>query len=280
MELIVLEGNHQSLDGGSMFGHVPRALWEKWVPVENHLVRLCCRTLLIKTEAKNILFEAGIGAFFPPHLKERYQIEEEHLLIKELQHHGIAPEQIDAIILSHLHFDHAGGLLSAYEPDKEAQLVFPRAHYWISKKGLERALHPHIRDKASFIPQLPQLLLDTGRVHVVEGRGVFPFAPSISYRESQGHTPGLLVVKAGTYYLPSDLIPGAAWVHLPVTTAYDRYPELAVNEKQALLDEVIENQGTLFLTHDPKHAFCQVKAIEGRYTSIENFFQNWKSEKI
>ena len=267
MELIGIEGNHVSLDGGSMFGHIPRTLWEKWMPVEKNLIRLSCRALLIKNRGKNILFEAGAGAFFPPQLKERYKIEEEHLLLQELKRQGISPDEIDAVILSHLHFDHAGGLLSTYKEGEDPQLVFPKAEYWISKNGLERAKNPHIRDKASFISYLPRLLEKTGRIHVVEGRGVFPFDPDISYRESHGHTPGLLVVRVENHYLPSDLIPGIAWVHLPVASSYDRYPELTVNEKKELLDEVIHNQGTLFLTHDPQHLYCTVSVEESRYIS-------------
>lgn len=273
MELIVIEGNHQLFDGGSMFGHAPRVLWQKWVDVEqDHRVKLCCRTLLIEDNDKLILFEAGIGAFFSPKMRERYGlVEDEHLLIEQLKKQGVTPSDIDHIILSHLHFDHAGGLLSIYEEGKVPELVFPNAEYWISKKAMERAKAPHARDKASFIPELAGLLEETGRVRLVEGRGVFPFNPAISYRESHGHTPGLLVVKVdtgeGVYYLPSDLIPGAAWVNLPITTSFDRYPELAIDEKKSLLDEVIANEGTLFLTHDPKYAFCKVGKEGDRYVT-------------
>lgn len=266
MELRVIEGNHQLFDAGSMFGHAPRALWEKWVEVEkDHRVKLCCRSLLIDNK---ILFEAGIGAFFSPKLRERYGlVEKEHLLL-----HEIDPEKIEHIICSHLHFDHAGGLLSAYEPDQAPHLVFPKAQFWVSKKAFERAKSPHPRDKASFIPELPALLEKSGRLHFVEGRGVFPFNAALSYRESEGHTPGLLVVRVdtgkGIYYLPSDLIPGVAWVNLPITTSFDRYPELAIDEKQALLEEVVSCDGTLFLTHDPKVPFCKVVKEGERYRGI------------
>lgn len=267
MELIPLEGNCQHLDGGALFGHVPKAVWSRWVAVaEDNRVKLACRALLIQDAGSNILFEAGIGAFFPPKMKERYGVEPtEHLLLNNLKKHSLNPEDIDHIILSHLHFDHAGGLLSAYQENVPAHLVFPKAHYWISQAALARAKAPHIRDKASYIPELPGLLEATGRLHLVEGAGPFPFNDRITYRASYGHTPGLLVVRADQTYMPSDLIPGTAWVHLPVTAAYDRYPELAVDEKKALLDEMMQNGGRLFLTHDPEKAFCQVVMKEGRY---------------
>lgn len=252
MELKVIEGSRQWFDAGSMFSHAPRTLWQRWIDVaEDHRVLLACRSLLIDN---TILFESGIGAFFSPKMRERYGVvEEEHKLLKELD-----SNQVEHIILSHLHFDHAGGLLSKYEEGKPLQLLFPNAKFWISRRALERAKNPHVRDRASFIPELAPLLEASGRLKIIEGSGVFPFHPKISFRESQGHTPGMLIVRAENTYLPTDLIPGVPWVNLPITTSFDRFPELSIDEKKNLLEEVVENDGTLFLTHDPKHPFCKV----------------------
>ena len=116
--LTAVLGNSQRLDGGSMFGNAPRAVWERWLkPDERHRVPLACRALLVEEESgRRILFEAGVGAFFPPKLRDRFGVlEEEHVLLASLAELGLTPGDVDVIVLSHLHFDHAGGLLTPYE---------------------------------------------------------------------------------------------------------------------------------------------------------------------
>src|SRR5215208_6007317 len=117
MHLYSIEGNTIKLDGGAMFGNVPKALWNQWIPAdENNRIPLACRALLIQEDQKTILLETGIGSFFNPTLRERYGVQEsEHVLLNSLKKFGIEDTDIDFVILSHLHFDHAGGLLTAYE---------------------------------------------------------------------------------------------------------------------------------------------------------------------
>lgn len=260
------------MDAGSMFGHVPKALWQQWIDTDDqNRARISCRSILFRVDKKLILFEAGVGAFFSPKMRERYGIEEnEHILVQELNEHGINPNDITDIILSHLHFDHVGGLLSPYEDLKSAELVFKNANFWAARRAFERAKVPHTRDKASFIEELPALLEKSGRLKLMEGSGIFPFSQLFSYRESQGHTPGLLMLKVATprgpLFLPSDLIPGIRWIPLPITTSFDRYPELAIDEKKELLEEIFEEKGTLFLTHDPDFPFAHVEKMGDKFT--------------
>lgn len=264
MKLQIVEGNRQRLDGGAMFGNAPRVLWEKWAPPdEKNRIPLACRALLLQLEdGRNILFEAGVGAFFEPKLKERFGVvEEEHVLLHNLQKLGLSDRDIDIVVLSHLHFDHAGGILSAYG-DGPQRLLFPRATFYVGREHYERAQNPGLREKASFIPQIQEALAKSGRLVVVE-QGTQPLSSlRVTFRFSHGHTSGLMLAQIHWEERPlvfvSDLIPGVPWMRLPITMGYDRFPELLVEEKRQLLSELAEQNGTLFFTHDPTVAFMKV----------------------
>lgn len=269
MKLYAIEGNTQKLDGGAMFGNAPKALWQKWIqPDELNRIPLSCRALLLQTnDGKNILFETGIGTFFEPKYKERYGVvEDEHMLLKHLAQIGIQPSDIDVVVLSHLHFDHAGGMLTPYEKDKSPQLIFNKAQYYVGKEHWERAKTPHPRDRASFVPVLNELLEKSGRLHLVDESGQTDLAPLITFRFSNGHTPGLMLseiqLKEGPLVFAADLIPGLPWVHLPITMGYDRYPELLINEKEELLNDLLKKNGKLYFTHDPQTPCAVVKKNE------------------
>ncbi len=172
MELFSLTGNTQRLDGGAMFGNAPRALWSRWIePDAENRIPLSCRCLLVKDlDGRNVLFETGIGAFFAPSLRERYGVvEDRHVLLDSLAALGLSHEDIDVVVLSHLHFDHAGGLLAAWEEGGPPRLLFPAARFLVGAAHWRRAVHPHPRDRASFIPELSVLLEACGRLELVDG---------------------------------------------------------------------------------------------------------------
>ena len=168
-QLFSLVGNSQKLDGGAMFGNVPKAMWQDWVTVdEENRIDLSCRALLVKESSRNILFETGIGAFFEPKYKQRFGVnEDEHILLDSLKQHGLTHEDIDIVVLSHMHFDHAGGLLTQYQEGSEPELLFPNAKYLVGAANWERANKPHFRDRASFLPVLNKLLEQSKRVKAV-----------------------------------------------------------------------------------------------------------------
>lgn len=274
MKIHSIEGNRQMLDGGSMFGNAPKALWSKWItPDSQNRIPLATRALLIQTDdGKNILFETGIGAFFSPELKERYGvIEEEHLLIKNLSQKGLKESDIHYVILSHLHFDHAGGLLSAYQQG-EPHLLFSNATYFVCKTHWERAQKPLIREKASFIPLIQQLLKESHRLQFIETSFKNLGIP-IHFHFSDGHTIGLLLseieLPQSRLLFISDLCPGIPWIHLPITMGYDRFPEKIVEEKEKIFESLLEKNGHLFFTHD-KDVPCVklAKDSKGKYYGI------------
>ncbi|MBD8526578.1 MBL fold metallo-hydrolase [Pseudomarimonas arenosa] len=279
MKLWSIIGNSQRLDGGAMFGNVPKAMWSKWLqPDEQNRIPLACRALLAEPiNGKTVLFETGIGAFFDPKLRERFGVvEDRHVLLENLAAAGFQPDDIDVVVLSHLHFDHAGGLLQAWQPDAEPELVFNKARFVISRAAWERACDPHPRDRASFIPALIDLLRSSGRLELVDGEHCDSLGDAVRFHYSEGHTPGLLLSEIvgpgnhGGLLFCADLIPGRAWVHLPVTMGYDRYPEKLIDEKRALLIDLMQREVRLFFTHDAECALARVVSADGSRFSTDH----------
>ncbi len=245
-----------------MFGNVPKALWQRWIqPDVSNRIPLACRCFLIKSHGKLILLETGIGAFFSPKLKERFGVvESEHVLLANLKTLGVQPGDIDAIILSHLHFDHAGGLLTSFD-DGELALAFTNSLIITSDKAWERAQNPHPRDRASFIPELTTLLKNSPQFKTTSERRMEEL-PGLRFHYSDGHTPGLMLTEIdgpeGPLLFAADLIPGTPWVHLPITMGYDRYPERIIEEKESILKDLHARNGGLLFTHDHQTAMAQV----------------------
>jgi glyoxylase-like metal-dependent hydrolase (beta-lactamase superfamily II) len=273
MKLWSLMGNSQRLDGGAMFGNAPRAMWSRWIePDAENRIRLACRCLLATgLDGRNVLFETGIGAFFEPAMRERYGVlEDRHVLLDSLADAGLRHEDIDVVVLSHLHFDHAGGLLAPWAEGEPARLLFPKARFLVGADHWARAGAPHPRDRASFIPDIVRLLQESGRLELVEAGRPSSLGDAVRFDFSEGHTPGLMLAEVGGVAFCADLIPGAAWVHLPVTMGYDRWAEKLIDEKQAFLDDKIERGVKLFFTHDESCAVASpMKDGKGRYVAVD-----------
>mgnify|MGYP003683225607 CR=1 FL=1 len=285
VKITSIHGNKQKLDGGSMFGNAPRALWERWTPVDDQgRIPLACRCLLIETDQYKILCETGIGAFFEPKKAERFGVEtpERHILLENLEKLNIHPDDIDYVILSHLHFDHAGGLLPPYSQIEKGHddLLFSKATYVVGENAWQRALNPHFRDRASFVPSINEKLKESGRLHIVKDlKPPKELSSFISFFESSGHTPGQLhtVVHGDkkSVVFAGDLIPGAPWVHLPITMGYDRFPEKVIEEKQKLYADFESKDWQVFFTHDSNYAMGSIKKNEkGKFesTNLESEF--------
>lgn len=270
-------GNSQRLDGGAMFGNVPRPMWEKWLkPDEHSRIPLACRALLVEIDGKKVLCETGIGAFFDPKMADRYGVvESEHVLLKNLKALGIDQSDVDYVVLSHLHFDHAGGLLPKWSESSGGnakELLFPKAIYVVGTEAFARAESPHPRDRASFIPGMVDLLKSSGRLQLIS-EGQTLFGGRISFFFTHGHTPGHMhtVVHGANEKIifAGDLVPGRAWIHLPVTMGYDRYAERVIDEKAALYAEIANDTHTwLFYTHDHEVALSRViRNDQGKFSA-------------
>ncbi len=284
-----LDGNTQKLDGGAMFGNAPRAMWEKWLkPESDNRVPLSCRCLLARgLNGKTVLFETGIGAFFEPKLRERFGVmEANHCLLDSLARLGLSDADVDVVVLSHLHFDHAGGLLASWHEGEPARLLFPNATFVISRAAWQRATTPHARDRASFITELQPLLESSGRLQLVDGAHTPALGDSVLFHFSDGHTPGLMLAEivgadgqSNGIVFCADLIPGAPWVHVPVTMGYDRFPEMLVDEKRAFLTDMAARNVRLFFTHDPSIASAGVHFENGKF-GVRDAVSNLQAVKL
>ena len=256
MKVHAIEGNRQHLDGGSMFGNAPKAMWQKWTQVdENNRIPLATRALLVQLDDGR---------------KKRFGIEpDEDVLLRNLKKLGVEETDIDLVVLSHLHFDHAGGLLPEYGDDPP-KLRFPNAMYYISEAHWQYAHNPHPRERASFIPLLHELLNSSDRLVLIDKPEHRDLNFGVRFHFSEGHTQGLMLSEIDTENGPlvfvTDLIPGNAWVHLPLTMGYDRFPELKVDEKQNLYESLEGQNARFFYTHDPKIVCASLmQDEEGRY---------------
>lgn len=277
MKVTPVVGNSVRLDGGAMFGNAPKALWERWLPAdERNRIHTTSRGMLVEHNDRKILFETGIGAFFSPELRDRYGvIESHHVLLDSLRQAGTDERDIDIVVLSHLHFDHAGGLLTAYEKEREPSLLFENATFVVSERAWARAKAPHARDRASFIPGLTNLLEASGRLHLVDGPQSELLGPRFVFHYSEGHTPGLLLTEVATDRGPllfaGDLVPAVPWVHLPITMGYDRFAEKVIDEKERLLEELLSRNGRLFFTHDLNVAMATLRKTETGKFEVYDF---------
>ena len=251
-ELHAIETGRFALDGGAMFGVVPRPLWEKTNPPdEKNRITLAARALLLKGNGRTILIDTGNGAKFNEKLTSIYRIDmAEFDLVSSLARLGIAPADVTDVILTHLHFDHAGGATTL--ANGEAVPTFPRARYCVQREHWLAAQHPTERDKASFFTEDFMPLHDRGVLDFTEGEG--EILPGVRVAIVHGHTAALqcpLISDGRTSLLYcADLVPTASHVPLAWIMAYDLRPLVTLEEKRRLLGRAVEEGWILFFEHD------------------------------
>lgn len=255
-----------SLDGGAMFGIVPRTLWEKELPPDaQNRVRLAVRCLLIEDGARRILIDCGVGGDWPARDAERLGLQAPGQAFHDaLRAAGCAPDDVTDLILTHLHLDHGGGLVRA-DASGELKLAFPNATVHLQRRNWAWAQTPSERDRASYRKERFLPLSGSGKLHLLEGPE--ELFPGISLVPSEGHTPGLqlvLVQDEGQGLLfASDVVPTAAHLRPSWLAAYDLHPMLALEEKKQLLAQALEEDWIVFFEHDPRFAACRLTERDG-----------------
>ena len=259
-DLYSIETSEFSLDGGAMFGIIPKPIWEREAPSDAlNRIDMVTRSLLLCSDEKKILIDTGNGTKWEEKYRDIYNIDTSRYNIENsLTKYGFSADDITDIINTHLHFDHAGG--NTKIDDGTIVPTFPNAKYWVTKEHWELANHPSQKDSGSFIEHDWKVLAENGMIETVNGNE--PFIKGIDSYITQGHTAGLLhpMISDGTktLFYGADIFPLAAHISIPWVMAYDVQPVVTMKEKEILLPKMQDEEWILFLEHDPNIQACTV----------------------
>jgi len=267
MKLHKIEAGSFHVDGGAIFGVVPKRVWQKRYPCdEDNFCRLNMRCLLIDTGDKRILIDTGTGDKQLEYLKY-YEFNGVINFEFELNQLGYRCSEITDVVLTHLHFDHCGGCTKFSDDRSKVELTFPNATHWVGEAQWNNFLNPNIREGDSYFKENMIPVQEAGKLKLVrENQWI---SPEVELRIFNGHTVGQLVSyiysDKKTYVYVGDVIPIAPTVPVSWISAFDTYPITAMSEKKILLDEASEKQQILFFEHDAYTECCKVKEMYGKY---------------
>lgn len=261
MELHVINTGNFKLDGGAMFGVVPKVMWQKVYPAdENNLCTWSMRCLLIVDRNKKILIDCGMGDKQDEKFFKNYHRSGDDTLVKSLANAGFTTSDITDVILTHLHFDHCGGAVINNDNKTELNPAFNNATYWISLQQWDLANHPNQREKASYLKENFYPLKEKGHIRFV-GKDTELF-PDVNIRLINGHTAGQMIpfinYHGKTIVYMADFIPAAAHIPLPYIISYDTQPLISLAEKETFLKEAVTNNYILFFEHDIFNECCSL----------------------
>lgn len=265
MNLHVINTGFFKLDGGAMFGVVPKTLWSRTNPSdENNMCNWAMRCLLIEDGDQLILIDNGIGNKQSDKFFSHYYLHGDASLQSSLNEAGFSHDDITDMFLTHLHFDHCGGGVK-YDNQEKLELVFKNAKYWSNKDHWQWATEPNAREKASFLKENILPMQESGHLNFVPLDGSSPFS-QFDIITADGHTDKQMIPKIRykdkTIVFMADLLPSTGHIPLPYVMGYDTRPLLTLSEKEAFLKEAADNEYILFLEHDPVNECCTVTHTE------------------
>jgi len=254
--LISLSDGFFGLDGGAMFGVVPKPLWAKTNPPdERNRIRLALRPLLVVTPDCRILFDTGIGDKENTKFQDIYRVEKTDTIDASLARAGFRPEDITHVVLTHLHFDHCGGTTRLDSTGKPV-LRFPRARHFVQQQEWEDATHPNRRTKATYLPANFLPIMEAGQLELIDGN--VELVPGIELFRTGGHTRGMQIgfirAEGRTAVFWSDLIPTRSHIAIPYIMGYDLFPLETMVLKEKLVNQACAERWVSFLEHDPAAA--------------------------
>jgi len=267
MQVYSIDTGLFKLDGGAMFGVVPKILWQKLIPAdENNLCSFAMRCLLVIDGERKILIDTGMGNKQSEKFFNHYHPHGDANLLGSINAVGFLAEDITDVILTHLHFDHCGGAVSI--KNGQAEPTFPNATYWSSEAHWQWATAPNAREKASFLKENILPIAEKGKLQFVEEKQgeKTRFSDHIEIMFVNGHTRSMMLplinINGKILAYMADLIPTAAHIPLPYVMAYDMYPMSSLEEKETYLNEAVENNHVLFFEHDTTTICCTVEKTE------------------
>jgi glyoxylase-like metal-dependent hydrolase (beta-lactamase superfamily II) len=286
MKLYSIETGYFKLDGGAMFGVVPKSIWQKLNPPdENNLCTWAMRCLLIQDENRLVLVDTGIGNKQDAKFFSHYYLHGDDSLEKSLSKYGFTKDDITDVILTHLHFDHCGGSIERI--NNRLVPAFKNATYWSNEKHWHWATEPNDREKASFLKENILPIQECGQLKFIPTPENNPsstelssvnFSENISIRFANGHTDEMMLpqiqYKEHTIVFMADLLPSVGHIPLPYVMAYDMFPLTTLKEKKLFLEEAVDKKYILFFEHDPIHECCSLQRTEKGIKVLETFKLN------
>lgn len=266
MKLYSIETGHFKLDGGAMFGVVPKSIWHKLNPAdENNMISLAMRSLLIEDGNRLILIDNGMGQKQDDKFFGHYHLHGNHSLDKSLNQYGFAKSDITDMVLTHLHFDHCGGSIEWNNDRTKYQTAFPNATYWVAEEHWKEAMAPNPREKASFLKENILPIKESGQLALLKEDD--NISDMVQLGVTNGHTQSMIhpiiLYKGYTIIYMADLIPTQAHIPTAYVMGYDVRPLVTMKEKTDVLNEAVIDENTiLFFEHDPLHEACTVHQTE------------------
>jgi len=269
MKLYPIETGTFKLDGGAMFGVVPKSLWQKTNPADdNNLCTWSMRCLLIEDGNRLILVDTGIGDKQSEKFFSHYYLADTLTLEQSLNKHGFGLDQITDVFLTHLHFDHCGGAVKWNKDRTKLETVFPNAIYWSTENHWKWATEPNPREKASFLSENILPLQESGQLQFIQRNGNYTknVFGNFDVHFVDGHTESMMIphihYKEKTLVFMADLLPSTGHIPLPYVMGYDTRPLITLTEKEAFLKNAAANNFVLFLEHDSVNECCTLQETE------------------
>ncbi len=266
MKLYTIDTGFFKLDGGAMFGVVPKSIWQKTNPADEfNLCSWAMRCLLVQDGDRLILIDNGIGYKQDERFLKHYHLHGDDTLEKSLANLGFSKDDITDVFLTHLHFDHCGGSIERQE-DGSLVPAFKNATFWSNKEHWQWAVEPNDREKASFLKENILPIQESGKLKFINAVDGVSFSDNIQIRFAFGHTNAMMLpqisYKGKTILYMADMLPSVGHIPMPYVMSYDMFPLNTLQEKKKYLEEAVQNDYILFLEHDPLNECCTLQETE------------------